>query len=213
MIIPKLHYISQGNTPKEVLENIQKACTSGTELVQLRLPEISEDAFLALAKEAREITMHFQTRLIINGYYKIAKEIKADGVHLETKDICPIIARTHLYTWQIIGSTANTLQDCEILLEKQVDYILLSPFRAGTNKESSTPILGIDGFKLLIEALQTETPIMGFGGITTSDVINILTIGISGIAVSDAITKNFDSIKTFHELLKASATKEMRHRF
>ena len=36
-MIPKLHYISQGNTPKEHLDNIQKACTSGIELVQLSL--------------------------------------------------------------------------------------------------------------------------------------------------------------------------------
>ena len=69
MIIPKLHYISQGSSPKEHLENIQKACTSGAELVQLRLKNISEKKLLKLAEEAREITAHFQTRLIINDYY------------------------------------------------------------------------------------------------------------------------------------------------
>ena len=37
MTIPKLHYISQGHSPKEHLENIQNACTSGAELVELRL--------------------------------------------------------------------------------------------------------------------------------------------------------------------------------
>ncbi|MEZ7893626.1 MAG: thiamine phosphate synthase, partial [Polaribacter sp.] len=26
-MIPKLHYISQGNSPKEHIENIQKACS------------------------------------------------------------------------------------------------------------------------------------------------------------------------------------------
>jgi len=36
-MIPKLHYISQGNTPTQHLENIQKACTCGIELVQLSL--------------------------------------------------------------------------------------------------------------------------------------------------------------------------------
>ena len=42
MIIPKLHYITQGQSPKEHIENIQKACSSGAELVQLRLKNISE---------------------------------------------------------------------------------------------------------------------------------------------------------------------------
>ena len=47
-MIPKLHYISQGNSPKEHLDNIQKACTSGAELVQLRLKHVSEKKLLKM---------------------------------------------------------------------------------------------------------------------------------------------------------------------
>lgn len=212
-MIPKLHYISQGNSPKEHLDNIQKACSSGSELVQLRLKNISEKKCLKLATEAREITSHFQTRLIINDYYKIAKAIKADGVHLGKTDCCPLEARKHLYTWQIIGGTANTLQDCETLISKQVDYISLSPFRHAVTKGNIFKVLGLNGYNEIIEALKTETPIIGFGGINTKDVTAILETGISGIAVSDVITKNFDVIRTFNQLLKASSTKEVRHTF
>jgi thiamine-phosphate pyrophosphorylase len=213
MIIPKLHYISQGNSPKEHLENIQKACTSGIELVQLRLKDVSEKKFLKLAKEAREITSHFQTRLIINGHYKIAIAIKADGVHLGKTDTCPTLARKHLYSWQIIGGTANTSQDCKTLIDKEVDYITLSPFRIAPEEANLGTVLGLNGYTAIIETLQTETPIIGFGGITTEVVTAILETGISGIAVSEAITKNFDSIRTFNLLLKASATEEQRHTF
>ncbi|MBT4414507.1 MAG: thiamine phosphate synthase [Polaribacter sp.] len=212
-MIPKLHYISQGNSPKEHLDNIQKACSSGSELVQLRLKNISEKKCLKLATEAREITSHFQTRLIINDYYKIAKAIKADGVHLGKTDCCPLEARKHLYTWQIIGGTANTLQDCETLISKQVDYISLSPFRHAVTKGNIFKVLGLNGYNEIIEALKTEIPIIGFGGINTKDVTAILETGISGIAVSDVITKNFDVIRTFNQLLKASSTKELRHTF
>lgn len=213
MIIPKLHYISQGNSPKEHLENIQKACTSGAELVQLRLKNVSEKKILKIAKEAREITSHFQTRLIINDHYKIAKEVKADGVHLGKVDACPTIARKHLYTWQIIGGTANTLQDCEALIVKEVDYIGLGPFRFTTTKDKLSPILGLNGYTAIIEALKTETPIIGVGGITLEDVPDILKTGISGIAVSGEITLDFNKIRTFNALLKASSTEEQRHTF
>ncbi|WP_295982331.1 thiamine phosphate synthase [uncultured Algibacter sp.] len=213
MIIPKLHYISQGNSPKEHLENIQKACTSGIELVQLRLKNISEKKFLKLSTSAREITSHFQTRLIINDHYKIAKAIKADGVHLEKSDVCPTIARKHLYTWQMIGGTANTLQDCEILLDKEVDYITLGPFRVEITKDNLNPPLGLNGYTAIIENLKTETPIIGAGGMTIKDVTNVLETGVSGITVSGEITRNFDSIKIFNQLLKASSTEEQRHTF
>jgi len=213
MIIPKLHYISQGNSPKEHLENIQKACTSGIELVQLRLKNISEKKFLKLSTSAREITSHFQTRLIINDHYKIAKAIKADGVHLEKTDVCPTIARKYLYTWQMIGGTANTLQDCEILLDKEVDYITLGPYRVEITKDNLNPPLGLNGYTAIIENLKTETPIIGAGGMTIKDVTDVLETGVSGITVSGEITRNFDSIKIFNQLLKASSTEEQRHTF
>jgi len=213
MIIPKLHYITQGETPKEHLENIQKACTSGAELVQLRLKNVSEKKILKLAKEARAITSHFQTRLIINDYYKIAKEIKADGVHLGKTDTCPTVARKHLYTWQIIGGTANTLEDCENLINKNVDYIGLGPFRFTTTKDNLSPVLGLNGYKAIVDELKTKTPIIGIGGITLEDVTAILETGISGIAASGEITKDFNKIRTFNQLLNASATLEQRHTF
>lgn len=207
MIIPKLHYISQGETPKQLLENIQKACTSGIELIVLRYENASEKKVLKLAKEAIKITSHFQTRLLISDYYKVAKAIKADGVHFQNVDQFPTSARQFLHSWQIIGCTASTLKECKVLESNKVDYITLSAFR---NSNSS---LGLEGYTEITKALNTETPILGVGDITITDVTDILKTGVSGIVVSDAITNNFNSIKTFNELLNASSTQEQRHTF
>ncbi|MEH6762947.1 MAG: thiamine phosphate synthase [Aequorivita antarctica] len=212
-MIPKLHYITQGSSVKEHLENIQKACNSGAELVQLRLKGLAEKKLLKFANEAREITSHFQTRLIINDHYKIAREVKADGVHLGKTDVSPTIARKHLYSWQIIGGTANTMQDCEALLDEQVNYISLGPFRATATKADLPPALGLAGYTAITDILKTGTPIIGVGGITTDDVTAILETGISGIAVSEAITRDFNNIKVFNQLLNASSTAEQRYTF
>ena len=142
-MIPKLHYIVQGHSPKEYLENIQSACTSGIELVQLGIPKLVDKKFLKLAQEARETTSHFQTRLIIEDRYKIAKEIKADGVYI-TKTITYPTLRKHLHTWQMIAGKANTLQDCEFLLSKEVDYIILGPYKAPQEVEGDHTILGVN---------------------------------------------------------------------
>lgn len=212
-MIPKLHYISQGNSSKEHLENIQNACTSGVELVQLQLINVSEKQLLKAATEAREITSHFQTRLLIGNNYKIAKEVKADGVHLEKTGPCPSIARKYIYSWQIIGGTANTMQDCETLLDKQVNYISLGPFRKTLNNENLPTALGLNGYTAITDVLKTGTPIIAFGRITTADVKAILETGISGIAVSDEITRDFNTIRIFNQLLNASSTAEQRHTF
>ena len=213
MIIPKLHYIAQGNTTKELLENIQKACTSGIELVLLRMENASEKKVLKVAKEAIKITSHYQTRLVIGSYYKVAKEIKADGVYLEKTDTSPIVVRKNLYTWQSIGAVAHTLSDCEKLLDQEIDYISLGPFRKETTANHSPTALGVSGYTAITDVLKTPIPILGFGEITIEDVSSILKTGVSGIAVSKAITQNFNSIKTFNQLLNASVTQEQRHTF
>ena len=211
-MIPKLHYISQGNSPKIHLDNIQNACAAGAELVVLNFQNSSEKKYLKIVKQAREITSHYQTRLIINSHFKIAKDLKVDGVHLNSAVQCPTALRKELFSWQWISATANSLQDCESYINKEeVDYIYLSPFR--TTKDSPNTVIGLNGFITILEALQTDTPIIGVGDITTSDIKAILETGISGVGVSDHITNDFNTIKLFHQLLTASSTEEQRHSF
>lgn len=113
----------------------------------------------------------------------------------------------------MIGGTANTLQDCEALLEKDVDYICLGPFRSTSTEYNVSQALGLNGYTAIIEILNTKTPIIAVGGITIEDVKAILGTGISGLAVSEEITRNFDNIRTFNQLLNASSTEEQRYTF
>jgi len=209
-MISKLHYISQGETPSAHLENIQKACASGAELVQLRLKDVEEKVVLETARKAKEITGHFQTRLIINDHYKIAAEVKADGVHLGKSDTCPTVARKALASWQIIGGTANTLEDCQELIAKKVDYIGLGPFRFTKTKDNLSPVLGENGYLTILEELKTDTPIIAIGGITLNDVLDIMITGVYGIAVSGEITRDFNSISKFKEIINGSPIQEQR---
>ena len=200
-MISKLHYISQGKTPENHLENIQKACVSGADWVQLRLKDMDAETILETAKKAREITNSFKVKLIINDHYKIAKAIKADGVHLGKSDECPLVVREYLGASFIIGGTANTAEDCKVLLDKKVSYIGLGPYQFTKTKQNLSPVLGVLGYKKILEALKTETPIIAIGGITLKDIPEIINTGVYGIAVSGAITNNAASIAEFQEIL------------
>ncbi|WP_405224687.1 thiamine phosphate synthase [Dokdonia sp. Asnod1-B02] len=212
-MIPKLHYISQGNTPETHLDNIQNACIHGATLVQLRLKNVSLDQVLITAKEARAITAQYGTKLIINDNYEVAKEVKADGVHLGKTDSCPTVARAHLYSWQIIGGTANTLEDCQSLMDKGVDYIGLGPLRFTTTKKNLSPVLGYNGYHQITDTLKTKTPIIAIGGITIDDLTDLIKTGIHGIAVSGEITSDFTKIDALQQSLGASLIEEQRHTF
>ena len=212
-MVSKLHYISQGKTAEEHLDNIQNACSSGADWVQLRLKNVDPKTILETAKKARDITAHYQTRLIINDYYKVAKEVNADGVHLGKSDACPLKVREYLGKFYSVGGTANTIEDCKALLEKKLDYIGLGPFRFTETKKKLSPILGLEGFESIVDALKTDTPIIAIGGIELRDVPKVIRTGVFGVAVSSAITNDFNSIPTFNSVLNAPSTNEMVYKF
>ncbi|WP_255702809.1 thiamine phosphate synthase [Antarcticibacterium sp. 1MA-6-2] len=149
-----MHYISQGKIPEEHLENIRRMCAAGADWVQLRLKNETFERVLETAKAVKNICDAFQVKLIINDFPEVAKKINADGVHLGKLDSCPLEARRLLGKDKIIGGTANTLEDCESLCEKQVDYIGLGPFRFTTTKKNLSPILGTAGYQELLCSLR-----------------------------------------------------------
>ena len=174
--------------------------------MQLTLNGVGKKTVLETARKAKEITEYFQTRLIITDHYKVAAEIKADGVYLVSSEVCPTVVRKELTSWQIIGASAHTLNDCETLIEKNVNYIALGPFQR-LNSEA-----GLDEkeYLTIMRKLKTNIPIIATGSIVLNDVLDVMITGVHGIAVSEEITRNFNSILKFKELINGGTTHEQR---
>ena len=190
-MISNLHYISQGETPEEHLENIRRMCAAGADWVQLRLKNEPFETVLETAKAAKDICDAFQVKLIINDFPEVAKKVNADGVHLGKQDSCPLEARKLLGPDKIIGGTANTLEDCESLCEKQVDYIGLGPLRHTTTKKNPSPVLGAKSYLKLLSSLSAggkSVPVIAIGGITPSDIPALAESGVHGVAISRWLT-------------------------
>lgn len=187
----QLQYISQGATPLEHLQNIGNVCEAGCRWVQLRLKHVSILEYVETAKKCREICDQYGAVFMINDSIGVAAESKADGVHLGLEDESPIAARQQLGTNAIIGATANTLEHCLQHHTAGVDYIGLGPFQFTKTKEKLSPILGVAGYKKIMEALSQlghQIPIIAIGGIEIEDISGIKATGVSGIAVSGLLT-------------------------
>lgn len=203
----KLQYISQGLTAKEQLENIQSTLDAGCEWIQLRFKNADEKEFSSVAEQVKNICEKYDAIFIINDNVELAKNIDADGVHLGLQDVPVLQARTILGGNKIIGGTANTLNEVLTRLDERCDYIGLGPFRFTSTKTNLSPVLGLDGYKnIMNEILKNEThiPIYAIGGIAIDDVAAILNTGVYGIAVSGAITEYSNKkelVQTFNSLL------------
>lgn len=190
MELPKLHYVSQAKEGLSHLDAIEQACKAGCKWVQLRMKDASFDEFLAAAKAAKKICEQYDAKLTINDNTQVALDSGADGLHLGKEDMAPSEAR-QIVGDIIIGGTANSWDDIQRLAKEKVDYIGLGPFRYTATKEKLSPILGLEGYKELIQKMNKagiDIPVLAIGGIGLDDIPAIMDTGVWGIAVSGLIT-------------------------
>jgi thiamine-phosphate pyrophosphorylase len=189
----KLQYISQGNTVKEQLFNIHKALDNGCDWIQMRFKKnYSNDAF-TLAEATKILCDEYLANFIVNDNVYLAQQIAADGVHLGMHDMKIEEARLLLGKTKIIGATANTIEDVFEKVAQDCDYIGLGPFQFTTTKTHLSPVLGLEGYRTIIQKIseqKIEIPIYAIGGITLENVESLLETGIYGIAISGLITKS-----------------------
>jgi thiamine-phosphate pyrophosphorylase len=189
----KLQYISQGNTIEEQLYNIRKALDNGCEWIQLRFKTQNSLDLFNLAESAKILCDVYTTTFIINDNVHLAQQLEADGVHLGLSDMNIEEARTILGSTKIIGGTANTFEHVLQRAEENCDYIGLGPFQFTATKEKLSPILGLDGYRSIIEKMKAKKiqfPIYAIGGIVLKNVESIMETGVHGIAVSGVITQS-----------------------
>ncbi len=201
----KLQYISQGSTIKEQHYNIHQALDNGCEWIQLRYKNASTEDLFDLAETVKLLCDAYTATFIINDNVHLVKQIDADGVHLGLNDMKIKEARSILDASKIIGGTANTFEDVMHRVEENCDYIGLGPFQFTETKANLSPILGIEGYKTILEKIKQQNisiPVYAIGGITFDDVENLMNTGIYGIAMSGLITSSPNQKKLISQLHK-----------
>ena len=185
-----IQFISHQNDRYSYLDGIRLALEGGCKWVQLRMKDATDDEVRPIAIEAQRLCRENGATFIIDDRVALVKELHADGVHLGKEDMPIAEARQILGEEYIIGGTANTLDDVKRHYASGANYIGCGPFRFTTTKKRISPILGLDGYKSIVEGMKREgidMPIVAIGGITADDVPSILATGVTGIALSGAI--------------------------
>ncbi|MFA8450451.1 MAG: thiamine phosphate synthase [Bacteroidales bacterium] len=193
-----LQFILNEWSPKSFKNQILSFAAAGGKWVQLRMKEIPSEKHIAIAKEIKSLCTQKGLSLLVNDYVELAKEIDADGIHLGKGDMPVVEARSILGNQKIIGGTANCFQDVIKLNKSGADYIGLGPFRFTTTKKNLSESLGLDGYKEIIQQMQSKEikiPIYAIGGIKVEDVLPLMSVGVSGVAISGEIA-NADHIES-----------------
>lgn len=185
-----IQFITHANERYDYIDGVRMALEGGCQWIQLRMKDASEEEVLKTAKSTRKLCRKYGAVFILDDYVELVERTGADGVHLGKDDMPIDKARRLLGKDKIIGGTANTFEDVKRIYSAGADYIGCGPFRFTTTKKKLSPILGLDGYRRIIEQMTAygiNIPVIAIGGILLQDVSDIMQTGVSGVAVSGAI--------------------------
>ncbi len=188
-----LQYITQDTTKASHSELAERACRAGVRWIQLRMKTATDEEFLQEGRRVKQICRNYGARLILNDKVQLVEQLNADGVHVGLSDMPVAEVKKIIGTDKIVGGTANTLTDVIKHAGEGAHYVGVGPFAFTTTKKDLSPILGLQGYRELIEALNKENieiPVIAIGGIRFEDIGQIMATGVDGIAVSSLITQH-----------------------
>ena len=199
-----IQFISHYSERYSYLDSIQLALEGGCRWIQLRMKDATDDEVRPIAVEAQKLCRAYGAKFIIDDRVALVRELGADGVHLGKNDMPIREARQILGPDFIIGGTANTFEDAKAHYEASADYIGCGPFRFTTTKKKLAPVLGLDGYRHIIQQMRAANitiPVVAIGGITKDDIPAILQTGITGIALSGTVLRADDPIAEMKHII------------
>ena len=180
-------------------QQVEKAIKGGATCVQLREKNISDDEFLSLAFQVKEVCAKYGVPFIVNDNVKVAIEVGADGVHIGQEDMGAAQARELIGPDMVLGVSAATVEQAKKAVADGADCLGVgSVFTTSTKLDADA--VSIDTLKEICAVC--GVPVVAIGGINRTNVHKLSGSGVDGIAVVSAIFRA-DDIE--------AAAKELRH--
>jgi thiamine-phosphate pyrophosphorylase len=175
-----------GNSPDSVLRQLLQG---GAKMIQLRAKAMSSRDFIQLAQKARDLTIPFDCKLIVNDRIDIALGSAADGVHLGQEDL-PLEVGRKLLGDRLIGISTHSLEQAKEAEANGADYIGFGPIFGTATKNTGYTARGLEMLARVRAAV--ALPIIAIGGITEANIQEVWRAGADSAAIISDILKADD---------------------
>ena len=163
-------------------EQVALLADGGATLVQIREKHAPPLQFYEQAKAAMAVAREHGVQIIINDRVDVALAVGADGVHLGQDDLPPEAARRLLGDNAVIGCSTHSLSQALEVTKLPVDYIAIGPIFQTSTKENPSPVVGLDGLRVVREAIG-KLPLVAIGGITPANIEEVIEAGADAVAM------------------------------
>jgi len=171
------------------LARIEEAIEGGVTCLQLRDKERNDESLFVRAKRVSALCRFYRIPFILNDRTNLAKQIPNAGVHLGASDMAPRRARQILGPDRIIGATARSLSEALKAQEEGADYIGVGALFPTRTKLDTRPVSRDELMRITTEL---RIPVVAIGGISCSNIEELSSTGIAGVASVSAVFGDSD---------------------
>ena len=165
--------------------------TGGADIIQLRHKISDDKTFFSLGQNIQKVTQKYGIPLIINDRLDLALALNIDGVHLGQDDLPIAVARKLLGKNKIIGCSTHSLEQALRAQEEGADYIGVGPIFSTPTKPNYQAV-GLDLIRQINGKI--KIPFVAIGGIDTTNISAVLSVGAKIIAVVRAAVAQKDIV-------------------
>ena len=160
------------------LEGLQRSLEAGIDWVRFRAPGLDSAHYARLAERVADACRSAGTRFSLSGDMQLARQLKADGLHLAQAalDGFKAGARNPL---QRLGISCHSAEELRRALDHGPDYLTLGPVKATATHPGFEP-LGWERFAAL--ASTSPVPVYAIGGLGVRDLMTARSHGAHGVA-------------------------------
>jgi thiamine-phosphate pyrophosphorylase len=187
---------------------LRGALAGGVDIVQLREKQLGEQELLELARSARELCRQLGALLIVNDYPLVAREARADGVHVGQDDMPVAEVRELVGAEMLIGLSTHARE--EIDAADGADYIGVGPVHE-TPTKPGRPAVGLELVRYA--ATHSRVPFFAIGGLDAANLPAALDAGARRAVVLRAISgaeNPLEAARTLRTLLERYPLEEPR---
>jgi thiamine-phosphate pyrophosphorylase len=189
---------------RDLFEVLGQVLAAGVRAIQLREKDLNALETYRLAERLLAMTRKAGAALMINDRVDIALALGADGIQLTRKSLPPEDVRALVGSRMQIGVSCHSLEDVREAADGGADFLVLGPVYATPSKTS----YGLPHTPAILRQARDicSLPILAIGGITASQVPEIVQAGADGVAAISAVLAAPDPAAATRELLGAICT-------
>jgi thiamine-phosphate pyrophosphorylase len=183
------------------LEIAKQAIKGGALMIQLRDKWAGPHELLPQARQIAQLCRDRGVHFIVNDRLDLAQAVDADGVHLGQDDLPARAARALLGPGKLLGVSAHSLEQAILAADNGADYVGIGPIFATATKSTGDAPVGVGTIRHVRSRI--DLPLLAIGGVTLSNVKEVIRAGAAGAAVISAIIGSDDIARATQAFLAA----------